>query len=443
MPRPVRRHRRARHRARRGGDEPVEDGERVERARRALGVVLDGLDRQLAVAQALDRAVVEVDLARPGTRDDAGQRRRRRPAPRGSAPSPGRAPSRGPGPGGWRRGGRTAGGVVSAPAARATIWWPRQIPSSGRPSSMTARASATGRVEPRRVAGAGRQDDARRRRTASSVGRRSPCAGRTRTRAPRRRSERTMFALSPKSTIAIRGPRVAGRLDVGHGRRRDLADEVLVLPARDGRAAARRPRPRSVVAGRGDDAAQAAVRAEVAGQRARVHARDRRDRVVAQQRGELAGVVEDRGRRVGDDQRPEPRADRLVVLGEPAVVADQRVGHDDDLAGVRGVGADLLVARLAGVDDEVAAGRDGAPNAMPGKTVPSSSASNAGPRSPMRGSTMALARGRGGTITDRSPGPGYDEPTGRRGLGGRGRTRSMDLLRRPHGTDTPASQDRP
>ena len=64
-------------------DEPVEDRERVERPGRALGVVLDGLDRQLAVAQALDRAVVEVDLADA----EAGRRAaasRRRPGPRGS-----------------------------------------------------------------------------------------------------------------------------------------------------------------------------------------------------------------------------------------------------------------------------------------------------------------------------------------------------------------------
>ena len=48
-----------------GRHEPVEDRQRVERARRALGVVLDGLDRQLAVTQSLDRPVVEVDLADP------------------------------------------------------------------------------------------------------------------------------------------------------------------------------------------------------------------------------------------------------------------------------------------------------------------------------------------------------------------------------------------
>src|SRR5512133_135332 len=45
------------------GDEAVEDGERVERARRAFWVVLDRLDRLVHVTEALDRAVVEVDLA--------------------------------------------------------------------------------------------------------------------------------------------------------------------------------------------------------------------------------------------------------------------------------------------------------------------------------------------------------------------------------------------
>src|SRR6478735_26043 len=49
----------------RGRHEPVEDRERIEWSGRALRVVLHGLDRQLAVAQPLDRAVVEVDLADP------------------------------------------------------------------------------------------------------------------------------------------------------------------------------------------------------------------------------------------------------------------------------------------------------------------------------------------------------------------------------------------
>ena len=59
---------------RRRRDEPVEHGQRVERPGRALRVVLDGLDRLLAVAQPLDRAVVEVDLADP----EPGRGRQRR-----------------------------------------------------------------------------------------------------------------------------------------------------------------------------------------------------------------------------------------------------------------------------------------------------------------------------------------------------------------------------
>ena len=49
-------------------------------------------------------------------------------------------------------------------------------------------------------------------------------------------------------------------------------------------------------------AAQAAVRAQVPGERPRVDAGDGRDAVVAQERGELAGVVEDGGGGVGDDE---------------------------------------------------------------------------------------------------------------------------------------------
>src|SRR3954469_3098018 len=83
----------------------------------------------------------------------------------------------------------------------------------------------------------------------------------------------------------------------------------------------------------------------------------------------------------------------------------------------------------------------GAPKAMPGKTVSSSSASNAGPRSPIRGSTTALERTAGGAITRRRGLQQKTHPPS--GRGGRGYARTSGLLRRPHGTGTPASQDRP
>src|SRR3954447_25344305 len=77
---------------------------------------------------------------------------------------------------------------------------------------------------------------------------------------------------------------------------------------------------------------------------------------------------------------------------------------------------------------------------MPGKTRPSSRARRAGPLSPTRGSTIALARGRGGEITRESRATGA--VTGAAGqVDRRTRPRSMSLLsgltgpvRRPHGT---------
>ena len=150
---------------------------------------------------------------------------------------------------------------------------------------------------------------------------------------------------------------VLSTTDVHDRRRRDLADEVLVLPAlHDPRRGDRRVA--IGLARCGDDATHAAVGAEVAGQGAGVDAGDGRDRCVAEQRGQLARIVENGRRGVCDHEPAQPGVDRLVVVGKPAVVADERIGHDHDLPRVGGVGADLLVAGLAGVDHQVAAGRD-------------------------------------------------------------------------------------
>ncbi len=60
-------------------------------------------------------------------------------------------------------------------------------------------------------------------------------------------------------------------------------------------------------------------------------------------------------------RRAQPWPLRLVVLDEAAVVADEGIGHGHDLTGVRGVRGDLLVARLAGVGDQVATRTDRGP----------------------------------------------------------------------------------
>ena len=117
-------------------------------------------------------------------------------------------------------------------------------------------------------------------------------------------------------TTVLRSP------DVHDRRGRHLADEVLVLPPADGPRRGDR-RVRSVSPG-----AVTIPRRQPLARRCRARARvstpgDGRDGVVAEERRELAGVVEDRRGRVGHDQGPEPRPDRLVVVGQTAVVADQ------------------------------------------------------------------------------------------------------------------------
>ena len=96
---------------------------------------------------------------------------------------------------------------------------------------------------------------------------------------------------------------------------RDLADEVLVLPARDQLGAGE-----CLVgvhfAGRRDQAALAAGGAQVTGKRARVEAGDRRHARGAQQVDDLARAPEDRGGGVADDQPAQPGPLRLVVVGE-------------------------------------------------------------------------------------------------------------------------------
>ena len=262
--------------------------------------------------------------------------------------------------------------------------------------------------------------------------------GKTRTRAPRRRIARTMFFFRPRSTIPIRGPvsPAASKSVIAAGE--TCADEVLVLPARDGRGGRARPCP-----GRSSPGAVTMPRRQPLARRWRASARvstpgDRRDVVVAQQRRELAGVVEDGRGGVRDDERPQPGPDRLVVVGQAAVVADERIGHDDDLAGIGGVGADLLVAGLAGVDDEVAARGDRCAE----RDARGRPCRPRAPAAPARGHRSGDRRSRSSAAAvGRSPACRYNEPTGLMGAVGedvRGHSPSFAGLtgpvRQPHRT---------
>ena len=61
---------------------------------------------------------------------------------------------------------------------------------------------------------------------------------------------------------------------------------------------------------------------------------------------EVAGLL--------DHESGEMGPGRFDVLEVDAVVADQRIGHGDDLAGVGRIGQNFLVARHAGVEDDLA-----------------------------------------------------------------------------------------
>src|SRR5947207_2611743 len=50
----------------------------------------------------------------------------------------------------------------------------------------------------------------------------------------------------------------------------------------------------------------------------------------------------------------DPRAIRFFVFTVNTVVANQRIGHTNDLTGVGGIGKDLLVTRHRGIEDHLA-----------------------------------------------------------------------------------------
>ena len=160
-----------------------------------------------------------------------------------------------------------------------------------------------------------------------------------------------MFVLRPRSRTATTGP----RSPTSYGALADTC-ETKSWASQAGTARAHATAASgSTSPGSRDDPAQGPAGAQMPCQRPRVEAGDGRHAARPQQVDDLAGPSEHAGRGMADDEAAQPGPLRLVVIGCAPVVADEREGHDHHLAGVAGVGADLLVAGLRGVDDEVAA----------------------------------------------------------------------------------------
>ena len=114
----------------------------------------------------------------------------------------------------------------------------------------------------------------------------------------------------------------------------------------------------------------------------RIDSRDRHDASALQELAErLVGAPVARARRqIADDEARGIDLRGLEVLRRGAGVADVRTGECDDLAGIGGVGEDLLIAGQRGVENDFAVVLPLAPIDWPRKMVPSASASTVGYR---------------------------------------------------------------
>ena len=260
-----------------------------------------------------------------------------------------------------------------------------------------------------------------------------------------------MLALRPKSTIATSG--ASGSVEASPTSKGTVGETASTKSwsSQAGTARARAAAAAAVhLARRRHDAAQAAVGPEVAGEGPRVDARDRRDPLAAQERRELARLLGHRRGRGGDDEGPQPGPLGLVVGPDAPVVADQRVGHHHDLAGIRRVGADLLVAGLARVDHQVAARGGVGAEGDAGEDRPVLERQQCRPaRSDARvDHRVGVGERRRGGRRRAGPGQAHGVPDTKPPPARRARWTVESVQHalppfRPHGTGTPASQDRP
>ena len=121
-----------------------------------------------------------------------------------------------------------------------------------------------------------------------------------------------------------------------------------------------------------DHGAECALLPDVPGEGARVHAGDREHAVLGEPvqprlpRGAVVAVVGELPR----DDGAGVRLARLVAVGVGPVVAVHRERVGDELAAVRRVGGDLLVAGHARVEHELAADRPGSGESLPAEDAP-------------------------------------------------------------------------
>jgi hypothetical protein len=149
-------------------------------------------------------------------------------------------------------------------------------------------------------------------------------------------------------------------------RRHHLAHEVA---ADDAGAGAGLVDQRSVVeVGGGQDAGHGAADAQAADQGSGVDTLDADDVVLSKVgvKGAVRAEVARCARELADDEALDLGPARFGVLGIDAVVADERVGHGNDLSLVRRVGQHLLVAGHAGVEHDLAEGFAGRAEAPAG-----------------------------------------------------------------------------
>ena len=339
-------------------EELVEEAERVVRPRAGLRVVLHAAGRHVERADALDRAVVEVDVRQLDRADLRLDPLARLPRHREAVVLRGD---------GDPAGAQVLDRVVGAAVAEREL---ERVQPGRAGEQLVAEADAehrlvlqqrADRVHDVVQAPPGRPGRARgrtRRGRGPAGPRRSSCRGRA--PASRRASVklRMIECLIPVSRATMRGPSPSPAKTRGSG---VVTSRARSRPTMLGSASTRSRASRS-----GTSAAKIPPRiaprgADVAHERARVHAGDPRDAVLAQPgQPALLGA----GRVVGVRGRAHDRPGGVDAVGlhgrrGHAVVAHVRRGERDDLAGERRVGHRLLVARHAGGEHHLAGHRAG------------------------------------------------------------------------------------